>query len=103
MHDLSDEVDNLNREAQVTERVVKQLDSQLITISTEIGHTSADLVRAQDEITVKRAILEHRLVDIYKRGPLYSYEVLLSAHSFGDLIARYKYLYLVALRDRNLV
>ena len=103
VHDLSDEVDNLNREAQVTERVVKQLDSQLITISTEIGHTSADLVRAQDEITVKRAILEHRLVDIYKRGPLYSYEVLLSAHSFGDLIARYKYLYLVALRDRNLV
>jgi septal ring factor EnvC (AmiA/AmiB activator) len=43
------------------------------------------------------------VVDIYKRGPLFSVEVLLSASSFGDLVARYKYLHLVALRDRVLV
>jgi septal ring factor EnvC (AmiA/AmiB activator) len=68
-----------------------------------VGNTTADLVRAQDELTVKRATLRRRVVDIYKRGPLYSTEVLLSATSFGDLLARYKYLHLLALRDRALV
>jgi septal ring factor EnvC (AmiA/AmiB activator) len=41
--------------------------------------------------------------EIYKRGPLYSVEALLSAQSIGALVARYKYLHLVAQRDRLLV
>ncbi|HEY9515538.1 MAG TPA: peptidoglycan DD-metalloendopeptidase family protein [Gemmatimonadaceae bacterium] len=103
VHDLSEEVDNLNREAEMTARVVRALDSQLETISTEVASTTADLIHAQDELTFKRVALRQRLVDIYKRGPLYSAEVLLSAKSFGDLVARYKYLHLLALRDRALV
>jgi septal ring factor EnvC (AmiA/AmiB activator) len=103
VHDLSEEVDNLDREADVTARVVRTLDSQLAAINNEVASTTADLVRAQDEITIKRETLRQRLIDIYKRGPLYSFEVLLSARSFGDLIARYKYLHLLALRDRALV
>jgi septal ring factor EnvC (AmiA/AmiB activator) len=42
-------------------------------------------------------------VDIYKRGPLHTAEALLTAHSFGELIARYKYLHEIALHDRALV
>ena len=34
---------------------------------------------------------------------MYSVEAMLSAGSFGELLARYKYLHLVALRDRALV
>ena len=48
-------------------------------------------------------MLQRRLIDIYKRGPLYTFEALLSAQSFGELVARYKYLHLLALRDRALV
>jgi septal ring factor EnvC (AmiA/AmiB activator) len=103
VHDLSEEVENLNREAETTARLVRSLESQLQTINTEVGKTTTDLVHAQDELTVKRATLRRRIVDIYKRGPLYSTEVLLSASSFGDLLARYKYLHLLALRDRALV
>jgi septal ring factor EnvC (AmiA/AmiB activator) len=103
VHDLSEEVENLDREADMTARVVRSLDAQLAAINSEVESTTADLIRAQDEITLKRAVLRQRLVDIYKRGPLYSVEVLLSATSFGDLLARYKYLHLIALRDRALV
>jgi murein DD-endopeptidase MepM/ murein hydrolase activator NlpD len=45
-------------------------------------------VNAQDELTLKRTALRQRLIDIYKRGPLFTTEVLLSATSFGDLVAR---------------
>jgi len=103
VHDLSEEVTNLDRQADVTERLVRSLDAQLTAINKEVSSTTADLVRAEDELEVKRATLQRRLVDIYKRGPLYSVEVLLSANTFGDLMARYKYLHLLALRDRQLV
>jgi septal ring factor EnvC (AmiA/AmiB activator) len=48
-------------------------------------------------------VLERRLVDIYKRGPLYTFQALLAAESFGDLLSRYKYLYLTSRQDRALV
>ncbi|HEY3257962.1 MAG TPA: peptidoglycan DD-metalloendopeptidase family protein, partial [Gemmatimonadaceae bacterium] len=99
-HDISEEVDNLNRQHSATVRVVHSLDQQLTTLNGEVEHTTANLVRAQDEVQVKRAIRSRRLVEIYKRGPLYTLEVMLSAKSFGDLVARYKYLHILAQRDR---
>ncbi|HLE56916.1 MAG TPA: peptidoglycan DD-metalloendopeptidase family protein, partial [Rhodothermia bacterium] len=41
--------------------------------------------------------------EIYKRGPLYTLEVMLSAHTFADLVARYKYLHIIAQRDRTVL
>ncbi len=103
VHDLSEEVNILDRQADMTQRLVASLDAQMVSISKELDATSADLVRASDELAVKRASLQRRLVDIYKRGPLYTVEAYLSANTFGELIARYKYLHIVAQRDRELV
>jgi septal ring factor EnvC (AmiA/AmiB activator) len=100
VHDISEEVTNIDRQHDATVRVVKSLDQQLTTLNGEVEHTTANLVRAQDEVQIKRAVLQKRLVEIYKRGPLFTFEVMLSAKSFGDLVARYKYLHLLAQRDR---
>jgi septal ring factor EnvC (AmiA/AmiB activator) len=48
-------------------------------------------------------VLHRRVVEIYKRGPLYTFQVLLTAESFADLLSRYKYLYLQNRQDRSLV
>ena len=103
VHDLSEERTNLERQRDATARVVRSLDNQLTSLGEEERQTTARLVWAQDEVAVKKAILQHRVREIYKRGPLYSVEALLSAQSFGSLVARYKYLHLVAMRDRSLV
>jgi len=103
VHDISEEVTNIDRQHDATVRVVRSLDDQLTTLNGEVEHTTANLVRAQDEVQVKRAVLRKRLVEIYKRGPLFTFEVLLSAKSFGDLVARYKYLHILAQRDRTVV
>lgn len=102
-HDLAEERTNLDRQADATARVVRTLDAQILAIADEEADATADLVAAQDELAIKRAILQYRLREIYKRGPLYTVEALLTAGSFGELVARYKYLHLVALRDRALV
>jgi septal ring factor EnvC (AmiA/AmiB activator) len=103
VHDISEEVTNIDRQHDATVRVVRSLDQQLTTLNGQVEHTTANLVRAQDEVQIKKAVLRKRLVGIYKRGPLFTFEVLLSAKSFGDLVARYKYLHILAQRDRAVV
>ncbi|HYC52673.1 MAG TPA: peptidoglycan DD-metalloendopeptidase family protein [Gemmatimonadaceae bacterium] len=102
-HDLTAEVNNLDRRAAATAKLVTTLDLQLVAISAEVHEASNNVRRAEAELGQKRSILRRRLVDIYKRGPTYTPQALLSATSFGELVTRYKYLHLLALRDRSLV
>jgi septal ring factor EnvC (AmiA/AmiB activator) len=103
VHDLSEEVSNLNRRAEATARIVHALDSQLEMINGEVAGATRDVSITQRDLAQKKVALHDRLVDIYKRGPLFTTQVLLSARSFGELVARYKYLHLLALHDRALV
>jgi septal ring factor EnvC (AmiA/AmiB activator) len=103
VHDLSEEVANLNARREATERLVAALDRQLASISSDVDEAQQNMIRTEAELTDKRATLKRRLVDIYKRGPLFTAEVLLSAQSFGELVTRYKYLHMLALHDRALV
>lgn len=102
-HDLREEVSNLDRQADATARLVTALDRQLARIGAEEQDAAARLAAAQAELERQQVGLRRRLVAIYKRGPLYDAEALLSAASFGDLVARYKYLHELARRDRLLV
>ena len=102
VHDLADELSNLERQRETTNRLVNELERQIVQLSGAIDRITVDLILAQDALDEKRAVLQRRLVDIYKRGPLYGYQVLLAAESFGDLLSRYKYLYLVSRQDRRL-
>ena len=102
-HELADEVNLLDKQHDATARMVKSLDQQLVAITDEVQTTTANMTSSEREAAMKRAVLQRRLVEIYKRGPLYSVEVLFSAQSVGQLVARYKYLHLLALRDKGLV
>ena len=102
-HDISEERNNLDRQADATEAAVRSLDRQLLAIVEGLDETTGDLVLAQDELSLKRAVLRKRLGDVYKRGPLFTVQALLTAQSFGELVSRYKYLHLLALRDKAIV
>jgi septal ring factor EnvC (AmiA/AmiB activator) len=103
VHDLDEEVTNLDRRAEATARIVATLDAQLASITEEVAVASRKTTATENELNSKKSSLHRRLIDIYKRGPLYTTEAMLSARSFGELVARYKYLHLLALHDRALV
>jgi murein hydrolase activator len=103
VHELREEVYNLDRQREATERVIQTLDKQLAAITSDVDETTARMQAAERELGNRRGTLERRLVDIYKRGPLYSAEALLTARTFGELVARYKYLHELAVHDRALV
>ena len=103
VHELKEEVANLDRQRAATEKVLKTLDQQLAAITSDVAETTNRLAMAEGDLVYRKSSLEKRLVDIYKRGPLYSAEALLTARSFGELVARYKYLHELAVHDRSLV
>ena len=103
VRDLSAEVRNLDRQAEATARLVRSLDEQLTSLTEEVASTTANLAAAETELGDKRLMLRRHARDIYKRGALFEVEALLSADSFGELLARYKYLRELTLRDRRVV
>lgn len=103
VHTLDQELTNLERQRETTNRIVNELESQIGDLNNQVDRVSANLALAEDNLAEKRAVVSRRLVDIYKRGPLYDFQVLLAAESFGDLLNRYKYLYLTSRQDRSLL
>jgi septal ring factor EnvC (AmiA/AmiB activator) len=103
VHDVTSEIRNIQRQREVSAALLRELSFQMGETQRKIEETTEELLRTQDELAQKKALLNRRLRDIYKRGPMQAEEALLTAHSFADLLNRYKYLYLVARRDRELV
>jgi septal ring factor EnvC (AmiA/AmiB activator) len=103
VRDAGAELRNIERQREVTNRLVNELERQMRGLGDQLLSSSQQLALAQDNLADRRAVLERRLVDIYKRGPLHTFQVLLTAESFSDLLSRYKYLYLQNRQDRSLV
>lgn len=101
--DVGAELRNIERQRESTHRIVNEIETQIRGLNSELDRVSAELALAQDNLAEKQAVLERRLIEIYKRGSLYPYQALLAAESFGDLLARYKYLFLTSRQDRALV
>jgi murein hydrolase activator len=102
-HGIASELVNIERQKSTTNQLVNELDRQIRSMGGSLDTVTLDLALTEDALAEKRAILQRRLTDIYKRGPLWTFQVILSAESFGDLLSRYKYLYLVSEQDRSLV
>ncbi len=94
---------NIEKQRDATNRLVNAIESEMSGLTSELDRSAAEYIEAQDRLIDAKAILRRRLADIYRRGPLYTFQVLLAAESFGDLLTRYKYLYLTSRQDRALV
>lgn len=99
---LAAELANIERQRGATHRLINEIDRQIGSLAAALDTVSLDLALSQDAHAEKLAVLERRLVDIYKRGPLWPFQALLAAESFGQLVSRYKYLYLVSQQDQAL-
>ena len=100
---LSDEVILIGRQREMTTRLLRTLDKQLTNINAEVDTANRRVAVAEVEVNNRRGRLRGRVRDIYKRGPLFATEAFLASRSFGELIARYKYLHELTLYDKTVV
>lgn len=101
--DVTSQLINIERQVAASANMLRELDFQSTVLAATIDSTTRQLLLARDRLRERRIVLQHRLRAIYKRGPLHTARVLLSAESFSDLLNRYKYLHHVAVYDRKLV
>src|SRR5215211_9364917 len=76
VHDVHDELSNLERQRESTQRIVSEIERQIGGLASQLDRSSAELILAEDNLAERRAVLERRLVDIYKRGRLYTFQVM---------------------------
>jgi murein hydrolase activator len=100
--DATGELRNIERQVAASSAMLRELEFQVVESQRQIEQTTRELEETQQRLAQRTAVLHRRLAEVYKRGPLRSQEVLLTASSFSDLLNRYKYLFLVARRDQAL-
>ncbi len=103
VRDAAAELANVERRLSASRSVLAEVAFQSDATSEQIRGTQRNLVQSQDRLAESQAVLNRRLRDIYKMGPLQTVQVLLGASSFTDLLNRYRYLQRIASFDRTLV
>lgn len=103
VEDVSAELRNVERRLSASRGILAELDLQAEVASLRVEESSRDLLVTREQLRESEAVLNRRLRDIYKLGPLHTARVLLGAESFSDLLTRYRYLRLMANYDRGLV
>lgn len=100
VRDVSRELVNIEKQRTASRSALLELEFQAELLNENIASTRAEHEATQQRLRERARDLNARLREIYKRGPMHSARVILTAQSFGDLLNRYKYLHLMALYDR---
>jgi len=96
LHKAERQLNMTRKRLTLLQRRRKNLDSQL-------AGTRVDLERSMLSLDQRRQQLARRVRSIYKYGSARELEFLLSPRSFGQLLARWDYLVLLAEQDRLLL
>jgi septal ring factor EnvC (AmiA/AmiB activator) len=87
------------RELNTSRRRLQNLQRQRNQLDHQLDVTRTDLERSTQSMEMQRAQLARRLRNIYKTGANRDLEFMLAAESFGQLLARWDYLVMVAEQD----
>ena len=88
------------RDIGVTKRRLQNLQRRQRQLDDQLGVTRAIYERSVQSLEQQKQRLARRLRNVYKTGANRDMEFMLSAQSFGQLLARWDYLVMVAEQDR---
>ena len=91
------------KELTTTRRRLRALENRSRNLDVQLEVTRADLGRHLDALGRQKFRLRRRLRALYKYGAARDLEFLLSTNSFGQLLARWDFLVMVAEQDRLLL
>jgi septal ring factor EnvC (AmiA/AmiB activator) len=101
--DIAGYLAKLDREEKLTRRLLAGLTDKEDMLAEQVERLRQDLGYSETVYDRRRMILAKRLREMYKSGSRDTWEELLQANDFGDLLQRYKFISAIAERDANLV
>lgn len=99
--DILGQLRDTEKNLSLTVRYLKALERRRQSVVSDLGDATSELTRTAAQLSADRRRLAWRLREIYKRGRSWDFEYVLSARSFGDLVARTYYLARIAQEDRQ--
>ena len=103
VRDSSRELANIEKQRIASNSALREIEFQAETLTKSVDETSAARGQTQANLVERQTSLANRLRSMYKRGNMHTARVLLTAESFGDLLARYKYLRIIAAYERAII
>ena len=103
VRDSSRELANIEKQRIASNSALREIEFQAETLTKSVDETSAARGQTQANLFTRQASLANRLRSMYKRGDMHTARVLLTAQSFGDLLARYRYLRIIASYERAVI
>jgi septal ring factor EnvC (AmiA/AmiB activator) len=89
-------------QVRLTRQVLSALRQKENRLNAEMNKLGQQLLATQSRLAKQEAVMAVRLREMYKKGGLFQWEVLVSERSFPDMARRYKYMKLIAEQDRKL-
>lgn len=99
--DILGQLRDTEKNLSLTVRYLNALERRRRAVVSDLGDATSELTRTAAQLSTDRRRLAWRLREIYKRGRSWDFEYVLSARSFGDLVARTYYLARIAKEDRQ--
>jgi septal ring factor EnvC (AmiA/AmiB activator) len=103
VRDASRDLLNIGRQRTNSVSALQEMEFQATVLETGADQIRLELAATRDALQNRSTAMNGRLRSIYKRGPLHTVKVLLSAENFGNLLNRYKYLHMVAMYERSVI
>jgi peptidoglycan DL-endopeptidase CwlO len=97
------EVARLDHKAEVAIEKYNLARAELDDLNAQLISMRADLLRAQTQLDVARAVLGERMADIYKNGGISVFDILLNAADFTEIDTQIDYFQQINMADRDAV
>jgi len=96
------QLERTSEQVRLTKQVLSALRQKENRINKDLKGLGEQLLATESQLVKQEALMAVRLREIYKKGGLYQWEVLVSERSFADMAKRYKYMSLITEQDRKL-
>ena len=100
---IEEEINKANKSIETIDGEIASLDSQIADLDARMASTKAEIAKAEEKRAKQEAELEERLRVMYMYGNEGYLEMLFSAQSFSDFIARADMMKNVMQADRDCV
>ncbi len=101
--EITAENTRLEQEIAVTTQQIKRLDDQIGKVEVNLKRTVNDLAVAKKRVRMRQQMLSTRITLMYTNGTVSYLDVLLSATSFEDFVARLEGLQAIVTQDESLL
>lgn len=97
------QIEDIEDNLRLTEKFIGKLDERERQVKQDLAEADRRLSNAQVSLDQRKGLLARRLRGMYKYGRYRALAALVSASSFADVMNRYRFLHLVAKRDREII